>query len=61
MLERPDCAHGVTVRRPFRPHQTAKDINGDARSCNGPSIEKVPPNVVNPIVYQTVELDIDAV
>jgi len=19
MLERPDCAHGVTVRRPFRP------------------------------------------
>jgi len=46
---------------PVPAHQPAKDINGDARSCNGPSIEKVPPNVVNPIVYQTVELDIDAV
>jgi hypothetical protein len=29
--------------------------------ATGQASKKVPPNVVNPIVYQTVELDIDAV
>ena len=35
-------------------------IYGDARSGNGPASKKAPPNMVNQIVYQTVELDSDA-
>jgi hypothetical protein len=45
-------SRGVTVRRPFRPHQTVKDVlEAMLGPVTGQASKKVPPNVVNPIVY----------
>ena len=45
-------SRGVGVRRPFRTHQTVKDVLEEMLGpAMGQASKKVPPKVVNPIVY----------
>jgi hypothetical protein len=40
------------VRRPFRTHQTVKDVlEAMLGPATGQALKKVPPKAVNPIVY----------